>query len=133
MTEIERLHQLSQTMSLPEIHARLIDTNEINVALPTLRSWFYQQRNPDCQNRQKLKRALAKIKARARYTVAIRVCAGDPSGVSVMGMQDGILVVFDQEIVIANRQLIKASNPRLFQNLHTLLSKYVDHWLKISP
>jgi len=133
MIEIEKLRRLGSTMNLPEIHARLRDTNEINIALPTLRSWYYGQRTPDQHNQCKLKRALAKIKARHNHTIAIRVTANNPDAISTSGVQDGVIVILGQEIEIANRQLITTSNPRLFGDLHRLLSKHTGRWLKIMP
>ena len=132
MKEIDRLKALHQTKGLPEIHLMLNQTGEINIKLPTLRSWFYEQRKPSPQNLQKLSRALYKIKVKQETTtIGLRVTPGDPSSIYVTGTPNGIATILGEQIEIKNRKLDKSTNPSLYRDLHRLLSKYPSKWLTV--
>lgn len=127
------LAKLRDTMGVPEIHMKLNSTGEINVALPTLRSWFYEQRKPSNQNRKKLCKAIAMIKMKPEITtIAIRVTSGDPKSIYTTGISNGIIKILGQNIEIQNRKLKKKSNPAFYRDIHRLLSKYQNQWLRIS-
>ena len=132
MKEINRLKTLHQTKGIPEIHLMLNQTGEINIKLPTLRSWFYEQRKPSPQNLQKLSKALNKIKIKQEpTTIKIRVTPGDPPSIYVTGTPNGIATILEEQIEIKNRKLDKSTNQTLYCNLHRLLSKYPNKWLTL--
>jgi hypothetical protein len=126
------LAKLRDTMGVPEIHMKLNSTGEINISLPTLRSWFYDQRKPSPQNRKKLCKAIAMIKIKPEITtIAIRVTSGDPKSIHTTGVPNGTIKILGQNIEIQNRKLKEKSNPALYRDIHRLLSVYPNKRLRI--